>query len=85
MYWNILNHAYHIYIHVPNTIDLQACERYGFNPNELAGTRQSVIGHMVMDYTKEYKIMQDLKDKYLHLSNQYYKYGFVMEEYESSV
>ena len=34
--------ACHLYIHVPNTIDVEPCKRYGYHPNVLAETRQCI-------------------------------------------
>ena len=31
--------ACHLYIHVPNTIEVEPCKRYGYHPNVLAETR----------------------------------------------
>jgi hypothetical protein len=80
--WNILNRASNLYIHVPNKIDIEACYRYGYDPSILTETKQSIIGYMVIRYIKEYKTVDKFKrDKCLHLSDQFYRYGFVINSY----
>jgi hypothetical protein len=77
--WNILNKAFHLYIHVPNMMNIEACKRYRYDPSKLADTKQSIMGYMVIGYLKEYNTVQEFKkDRYLHLSDQYYRYGFVI-------
>jgi hypothetical protein len=52
--WNILNRASHLDIHVPNKIDTEAYKRYRYDPSKLAGTKQSIVGYIVIGYLKEY-------------------------------
>ena len=81
--WNILNRASNLYIHVPNKIDIEACKRYRYDPIGLAKTKQSIVDHIVIGYVKEYETMEEFnKDKYLHLSDQFYRYGFVINSYK---
>jgi hypothetical protein len=81
--WNILNRTSNLYIHVPSRIDIDACKRFGYDPSKLAQTKQSIIGQMMIGYLKEYNTVQEFKkDRYLHLSDQFYRYGFVIVGYK---
>jgi hypothetical protein len=81
--WNTLKKDSHLYIHIPNKIDIEACKKYRYDHSKLAETRQSIIGYMVVGYLKEYNTVQKFKkDRYLHLSDQFYRYGFVIVGYK---
>ena len=67
----------------PNKIDIEACKRYRYDPSKLAVTKQSIVGHMVIGYLKEYETVKGFnEDKYLHLSDKFYRYGFVINSYK---
>lgn len=77
--WNVLEHAYKLYIQVPAKVDQKLCEQFCLNYDDMLATRNTIVGYIELAYLKQYKDLAEFyHDQGQHLCQEYYKYGFVI-------